>query len=308
MTSSDYAIQAVKGIKESFDNAIQNKIEQYRDSRIMDFYTTSEISEIFTSTEGMTGAKELSELETPPSMKLEDGYSVTISEKRFGGAIVVPEKVYRRDANDPTIKVGSYVQRQRNQLLLDNTNLFLTNAFAMLNGAFNSSSSYLAPDGVELCGIHIWKSGGTFTNKDTALLTSSAIDTMEEYAGAFTDPSGKHMPLNLDTIIVKKGTANAREAKKLFANKITPIAVADINIYMGEYIIIETPYISTAYKNCWFARSSMIINSMAVGIGEYPVLREPLKEANEAVRTNCTGFWKQGIINMPFDWYGSYHA
>ncbi len=306
MNSAYYeATQAVKGIKKSFDNALRNKIKEYMGMGFINFYNTSEVSEIFSSTEGLDGSKELGELETPPSLALDEGYKVTITEKRFGGAIVVPEKVYRRDGQDRTWKVDQYLKRQRNQLLLDSVNLLCTRAHLMLNEAHSSSSDYLAPDGVEVCGAHTWNSGGTFDNSTTGLLTSSAVDTAEEYAGDFVDPAGKPMPLNFSHIIVKKGTANHREAIRLFAKEIKPTAVADINIYEGMYTIVETPYITTANKNYWFMADLRTQTSpLAVGIGEYPTLREPIKERDESIRSNCTGFWKQGVINMPYQYYG----
>ncbi len=305
MTDADYALQNVKGIKKSFDNACQAKLEEYKDNRIIEFYDTTEVFEIYTSTEGLNGSRELSNLETPPSLKLEDGYSITIREKRFGGSIVIPENVYRRDGKDNTVKVESYLSRQRDQLLKDNVNLLLTRAFAMINEAFDSGSDYLAPDGVEVCGTHNWKSGGSFDNSTTDILDDVAIDNALEYAGAFTSPDGKPMPLNFDTIIVKKGSAAERTARKLFAFGISPTKVADINIYEGEFTIISTPYITAANKTHWFMRDSSQANSLAVGIGNYPTMREPIRESNEAIRSNVTGFWKQGVINMPYDFYGS---
>jgi len=301
MVNTDYAVQAVKGIKKSFDNAASLKIKEYMDSRLFNFENVSEVSEIFTSTEGMTGAKELSQLETPPSLRLEDGYSVTLTEKRFGGAIVLPEATYRRDGNDTTLKVNLFLQRQRNQLLVSNVNLFLTNIHKMYNEAFSSTSEFLAPDGVELCGAHTWKSGATFDNGVTAVFSESAVDSAMEFGGAFTDAAGVPMPVNYDTIVVKKGSATARNAKKLFAFNISPVAVNDINIYEGTMRVIETPYITYANRLNWFLIDSSKEIPMYVGIGEMPTLRAPIIENNEAIRTNCTGFWKQGVNNMPYN-------
>ena len=302
----DYAIQEVKGIKESYDNGQKNVLEQYKDSRMFGFYTTSEVSEIFTSTESMEGIKELSLLETPPTLTLEDGYSVTLTEKRFGGAISIPEATYRRAEGDATTKVPEYLSKQRDKLLMANTAFFLRQIFTMYNEAFDSTSDYLAPDSVEICGTHSWKTGGTFSNATTDVLSSDAIDTMEEYAGAFTDPAGVPMPLNFDTIIVKKGSAAARTAKKLFAEGINPVAVGDINIYEGAYAIVETPYITAANKLNWFARcNGQFMNSIVVGIGEYPTMRAPQVEKNQSVFSAVTGFWKMGIANLSFDIYGS---
>lgn len=302
----EYALQRVKGIKKSFDNAMDMKIKSYMDNRIVDIYPTTEVFEIFTSTEGMTGAKELSNAETPPTLDLQDGYSVQIEEKRFGGAIELLENEYRREETDMTMKVNQALKRKRNKLLVANTHLFLTEMFKFLNYAF-ATTYFVAPDGAALSGTHTWKSGTTFTNKGTAALSQDAVDAVVEYGGDFKDAAGVPMPIDFDTIIVKKGSANARFAKRQFAMGISPIHVADINIYEGEYTIIETPYITSANKNYWFMRASQNPdgNSLKIGVGEMPTLREPIRQNNEAIRTNCTGFWKQGVTNMPYDWYGS---
>lgn len=306
MTSSDYALQAVKGIKKSFDNSMKSVIDKYMSQGYIQFYNTSEVSEIFTSTESMGEAEELGELTTPPSVALEDGYSVTITEKRFGNGIVLPEKVYRRDGADSTWKVDQYLMRQRNIVLRKNKMKLMRNAHLMLNEAHLSTSAYLAPDSVEVCGAHTWASGGTFDNSATPALDTDAYDTAWEYAGAFTDPDGEECPLNWTHIVVKKGSAAHREAIRMFAKEIKPTAVNDINIYEGELTVVETPYITTTNKAYWFLMDLSIDQSpLGVGIGEMPTLREPMKETNEAIRTNCTGFWKQGCLNMPYQIYGS---
>lgn len=300
----NYALQRVKGIKESFDNGVKEELNQYQDNRVIDFYPTTEVFEIFTSTESLTGFKELGDLETPPSLALEDGYSVTIYEKRYGGAITLPEKVYRREGADNTLKVDAYLMRQRNQLMKEAVHYMLSDAFDFLADAF-TGAKYLAPDGVALFGTHSWNTGGTFANNTTDVLSSDAVDTALEVGGDFKDASGKPMPINFDTIIVKKGSPNSVLAKKLFANGIYPTQVADINIYEGTFTIIETPYISAANKANWFMRDSRLENSLKVGVGEYPTMREPIVEKNQSIYSAVTAFWKKGIVNMPYDWYGS---
>ena len=305
MTSEAYALQAVKGIKKSFDNACKYRIEQYMNQGYIEFYKTSEVAEIYTSSEGMNGVEELGELQTPPSLKLEDGYSVTIEEKRFGGAIIVPEKVYRRDGKDTTWKVDQFLKRQRNQLLKTSTQKLMTDAHLLLNEAFDATSDYLAPDSVEVCGTHSWASGNTFDNAETDALDSDSYDADWEYAGAYTDPSGKEEPLNWTHIVVKKGSAAHREAIKMFAKEIVPTAVNDINIYEGEITVVETPYITTTNKANYFLYDLSVEQSpLAVGVGEYPTMRTPIKESNESFRSNCTDFRKQGVINMPYQILG----
>lgn len=305
-TPQEFALQAVKGIRKSFDNGMANKIDQYMDNRIVDMYKTDEVFEIYTSTEGMSGAKKLARRETPPVLKLEDGYSIQIQENTFGGAIEVPFEDYKRWQNDSTLKVDQYLIRERNELMKTNTQLFLDEMFIFLNYAF-ATTYYAAPDTAALIGTHTWKTFGadTFSNAATAALSMSAIDTLEEYAGNIVFPDGKKPSFDFDTIIVKKGSQNEREAKKLFAKDIKPTAVSDINIYQGTKTIIATPHIFYANRNYWFARASQHENSLKLGIGMKPTLQEPIRQNNEAIRTNCMGVWKQGIVNMPLDWYGS---
>jgi hypothetical protein len=304
--NADYAIQAVKGIKQDFDNGAKESLDMYKDNQIFDFYNTTEVFEIYTSTESMDGVKELTNSETPPLLNLEEGYSVTIEEKRFGGAILLDETTYRRNGIDSTLKVDSYLAKQSAALMRSAVKYFLTESFLMLNDGF-VGTYYKAPDANPIFGSHTWNSGATFDNGVTAVLdeAGTAIDTAWEYAGAFTDAAGVENPLNWTHIIVKKGSAAARTAKKLFAENISPVAVGDINIYQGELTVVETPFITSANKLNWFLRDASIENSLKVGIGEYPTMREPIRLENEAVRTNVTGYFKVGNVNMPYDWYAS---
>lgn len=303
--TSEYVLHAVKGVKESFDNAAAASILEYKDARLFTFEDTSEWTEIFNSTEALSGSKELSETETPPTTTLDEGYQVSLSNKRFGGAIEITEQDMEK-AGDSTVAIDKYIERKRNQLLIDNRHLFLTNIFKLYNEAFSSTSDYLAPDGVEICGTHTWASGGTFDNGVTTAMSEEALEALEVYGGAFTDAKGRPMPLNFDTLVVKKGSVTAKEAKKLCGVLgMTPTSVADINIYEGRYTVIETPYITSANKNYWFALDSTKPNPLYVGISKLPSMNEPIRQNNESVRSNCTGFWKQGVNNMPFAVYGS---
>jgi hypothetical protein len=254
----------------------------------------------------MTGAKKLARRETPPILTLQDGYSIQIQENSFGGGIEVPFEDYKRWQKDSTLKVDGYLIRERDQLMKTNTELFLNEVFYFLNYAF-ATTYYAAPDTAALLGTHTWKTPGssTFANNATKALSMSAIDDLEEYGGRFTLADSKYLPIDFDIIIVKKGSQNEREAKKLFAKDIKPTSVGDINIYEGSKTIVATPRITYANRNYWFARASQLENSLKVGIGMKPSLQEPIRQNNEAIRTNCIGMWKQGIVNMPYDWYGS---
>ena len=91
---SEYTLANVKGVKKSFDNAAEADILKWKDTRLFNIVETTEWSEIFNSTESMDGIIELSENQTPPTCSLDEGYQVTLSPQRFGGAIEITEKRY----------------------------------------------------------------------------------------------------------------------------------------------------------------------------------------------------------------------
>jgi len=302
---NDYALQEVKGIKKSFDNASRQTIMDFIQVPYFDTVVTSEWDEIFNSTEGMEGTKKLSPDETPPTMVLENGYNVTLTPDRFGGAIQVTTTDMEK-FKDSTTMVDKYITKQRDQALKTLQHQLVTQAHLMLNEAFDSGSDFLAPDGVEICGNHSWATGTTFDNSATDALDQAAVDTALEYAGDFTMSDGKPAPLNFTVIVVKKGSAAAREAKRLFAFGISPTAINDINIYEGELTIIEVPYITTANKLNWFMFDlSVEVSPLYVGINKVPTMEAPIVQNNGAIRSNVEGFWKTGVQNMPYNVYGS---
>lgn len=303
---SDYILQEVKGIKKSFDNGSKLSLEQFIATPYLSVKNDSEYTDIFTSTEGLGQTKELAEMETPPVLRLQDGRSITLVSKRFGNSINVTEADQVK-FGDSTIKVREFLMRQRDRSLRSIHEHMNYSIHRMLNEAFTSTSEFLAPDGVELCGAHSWANGDAWTNKATAALSSAAIDAAFEYAGAFVDSAGQPMFQDWDTIVVKKGSAAHNEAVRLFAKDIVPTAVNDINIYEGGMLrVIATPYITTTNKNFWFLFASKLEESpLYMGITKTATLSDPILEKNNSVTTNATAFWKQGINNMPFNVYGS---
>ncbi len=299
MTSQDVAVGAVKGISELFKNSATNKILEYKNVPIFSMKTTSELSEIFTSTEGMSGVKKLAESETPPSLSVGQGASTTLVSETYGGAIEVTRKMMLQ-AKDDTLKVREIVSGLASDLLLANNMNFLSVIYGMLNDAF-TGATYLTPEAtpVALCTTHTWGSGTTFSNAGTAALSQTAWDAVVKQGGAFVDANGKYMPQTYDTIVVKLGSTASTMAKK----QISPAAVSDVNIYQGTVRIIETPGITS--DTAWFALNTKFKSPLYVGITNMPYLDEPIKQKNGSVWTNCFGDFKAGIKNMPFNIYGS---
>jgi len=304
---NEYTLANVKGVKKSFDMAAAADILKYKDSRLFTIEDTTEWTEIFNSTESMTGVTSLTELQAPAILTLEEGYTVTLANTRFGGAITITEDDMTR-AKDSTVMIDKFISKKRDALLTEAQHYFLTQIFGLYNDAFDGGT-FLAPDGVALCGTHVWSTGASygFTNAGTAILSEQAIADLEEYAGALTDASNKPMPQSFNTIVVKKGSVASRTAKQLFGMRgMVPTAIGDINIYEGEYTLIETPYITAAHKAFWFAlATSQFANPLYVGITKMPAMNTPVVALNNSITSNATGYFKVGITNMPINFYGS---
>ncbi len=304
MASADYVQQTYKGIKKSFDNSSNIILERLKSIPCFKVTTTSEWTEEYTSTEGFTGARKLSEHETPDVNKLQDGFKVSFSPNRYGNAIETTS-TDREKMEDNTMKVKEFIERQRDGLLFNINNVLVDDIHRFLNEAFDSTSDLVAPDGAEICGAHTWVSGTTFNNKKTSKLDMAALDAANEYAASFKDSAGVEMPLNFNTVVVCKGSENARNAKKLLAEGINPTAVGDINIYEGAYKIVETPKIKWDNRDYWFMMDTTIAESpLYMGITKAPTLTEPIRAENEAIRQNVEAFWKTGVINMPYQILG----
>ena len=304
-TASDYVNLAIKGLQEPFKLAVQANLEQYREQEFINFGSSSEYDKIYSSLEGLSGFRKLSEEETPDVKSLQEGWNVTVSAERGGLAMEVTETTMVK-AGDDTTKIDAYLMEQRDQLLKSAVHGLLTDAFAPFNEAFDTTSPlYPAPDGISLCGTHVYKGGETFVNATASAFSETAMDTADEYAGAFTDSKGKPMPLTWTSILVKKGSAVARAAKRLFANEITPTAVGDINVYEGSLRVIETPYITSTNKAYWFLiDSNIMVSPVVLDVVKYPTFSDPIPQDNNSIRSNVTGYWRNGIAVLPVNIYG----
>jgi hypothetical protein len=302
-TIADYTNLAIKGLQEPFKLAVQSRLEKYLEQEFINFGSSTEYDKIYSSLEGVSGFRKLGELETPDVTSLEQGYNTTISAERGGLGMNVSQTTMVR-AKDDTTKIDAYLMEQRDQLLKTVVNGLMVDAFAPYNEAF-SSTDYLAPDGACLCTTHTYNGGGTFLNAQADAFSEDAIDKAWEYAGAFTDQSGKPMPLSFTAVMVKKGSAVAKAARQYFANGISPVAVNDINIYAGEVTVVETPYITTANKaNYFFIDTNIMKSPVVLDVVEYPTFQDPIKGANESITSNITGYWRNGIAVLPINIFG----
>ena len=256
VTVAEFNTTWSKSIVESFDEQSKEAIRNSAMNMILDISDTTEYTESYNATEAMDLPGYIDESENLKDSSTGKGYKVTFDSAEFGHKIKVTYKA-RLKAKDSTEKLLEVINREKNNAIIQMNTFLEIETHKLLNEAF-SSTAYLAPDGLTICNdAHVWNSTGeTFDNKLSAgtALSSTVVDAVERYAGAFTDAEGNPMPLNFKKIVVKKGGKAATAAKRLFGipnaqGQYSPTSVGNIDIYNGFYTIIETPYMTsnTAY-------------------------------------------------------------
>jgi len=305
MALQDTTYSEVKGVRKAIALGTSLAINDFIALPYLGVERTNEHTKIISSYEGMSGTRKLAKWEEPDTNALQEGYQTETTSERYGNGFMIAEDDQEL-MKDSTIRVREFVAKQATALMTDIKNQIAVDTHAILNDAINGTY-FTAPDSVALGGAHSWKTPGasTFTNSTTAKLSPAAWDAVEAYAGAFQSADAKPDPKNFDTIIVKKGGAASRIARKMFAEGISPVAIGDINLYEGAVKIYEDPYItSTDY---WFAfdsgLSKRIGNAVVTFINKDPVMHPPIVEKNRAVTTSVTGYWKSNIVALPTMWF-----
>jgi len=309
MSLAEYTLQSQKGIAKSFDNGAKISLSKFIKLPIFNVQGDDEWAGLFTSTEGFTGMRESGEHETPEVNTLGDGYSITITKKRFTNAYEITSSDIER-AKDSTTMVDKFLTRKRDHALQDAKRFFTKGLLDFFNYG-DVTTKYAAPDTKALYATdHEWKSGATFSNKDAQTFSSAAVQLAMQAGGLIADSVGELMDVNYDTVVVYKNTTTANTAKQLFASGISPTTVGDVNVYQGSMTIIELPLYVVENAGDWFLFDTSMRdeNPLYAGIGQFPHFTAPKVQNNEAIRQNIEGFWKQGIVNMPYMTYGNFPA
>lgn len=307
MALQDTTYSEVKGVRKAIDLGTKIAINSFIALPYLGVERTNEQTKIINSYEGMEGTRKLAEWEEPDTNALQEGYQTETTSQRYGNGFMISE-TNQEEMKDSTILVKDFVTKQGQALMMDIKKQLAVDTHAILNDAI-TGATFTGPDSVALGGTHTWNTTGadTFANNTTAKLSISAWDAVEKYAGAFKSADDKPDPKNFDTIIVAKGGAASRLARKMFAEGISPVAIGDINLYKGSVKIYEDPFItSTDY---WYAFDSSLAkrigNSVVTFINKDPVMHAPIVEKNRAVTTSATGYWKSNIVALPTMWYVS---
>jgi len=300
-TPAQYLTQATFGLNKSFENLTKLNVKKFLSSGIFNVSTGAEFTKNWTSTESLSGAKQLGDAENPPVVSLQDGYPVTLEAKRFGSAIEINEREMREMLASGKFgqRIDEYYKKQERAMKRNIDFLMVRDtAFDLWNNAF-VDTKYTSPDGIALCGVHVYKSGATFENSKTGKLTTTNVDIGYEYAGTFKDGENLNDPLNFDIVLVQLGSENSRSAKRIFNSNIVPETVGNVNIYQGDRVkIVEVPFLTDV--DHWFMIDSSRYEGLPyIGIVEAPTLKAPIIQNNQGIRQNATGFWQYGHIDLP---------
>lgn len=303
-----------KDLTDTMDNAAYDPALFAIVNRIFDVADTTEYTESFHSTEGFEGTTYLDENQNLNNGNLDKGYRVSIESREFGHYIDVSKKA-RVQARDNTLAISEIIAKQKKHALYDLNNFVTVESMKMLNEAFGSTT-IKAPDGQNIISAtHLWKDGSQAFDNLLAPVAISAtqVDDVLKRNGSLVDSKGKPMPSIMNKIIVKKGGKASVEARKLFGlygSQYSPTVIGDINIYMGEFDIIETPYITS--DTAYFFMGDMMNgddNPLFVNFMERPKIQGPARVTdNLSYRWDYAGSFKYGVRNLPFNILGSQGA
>ena len=309
-----------KTIKKVYSNMSMLALDKSYFTRWARKYNTDEYSESFTSDEGIDDFAPLSESGAVKDLTRGTGYKVSIVSDEYAGRLLVTKKMRIR-AKDDTTKLGKLLAKDMRKIAEAGRRHIEKRAHAMLNNGFVTTGLtdpghgiVLAPDSLALFSdSHVWNSSGTtFDNKGTSKFTMAVWEAALTQMTDLVDAFGAKLPVNLDTIVVKKNSDAAYRVKRIFFGKVyadsvdVTAATTDINIHQGNadgIKVIETPYLTSG--DAWFAFDSSIENPLIVKTVQEPNMEDKQVRENLDWVYPSTLSYEVGCDNMPYMWYGS---
>ena len=118
---------------------------------------------------------------------------------------------------------------------------------------------------------------GTTVNMDFA---EDAVEALERTAALALDGRGEPMSFNVDRIVMKRGVAISHAARRLLGSSgRVDTADNDINIFKGQYKLVELDYITAANAAYWFGMDMNYCTENEAGIwlywSEMPTMEGP---------------------------------
>lgn len=307
MKAAYFDNQFTRDIQKTFSNFRSEVAASSAYAQIFDVRNTSEYTSSITSTEGIKQPTWFNESQNLTQNRLEKGFKVTYESEEFGHKIVVSKKV-RNKARDNLNLLAEYIVEERDDAIAAMHHFMEKETHRVLNNATNTTY-FQSPDGLSLANAaHGWNSGSaTWSNiLVSSPFSTAVIDAAMAYGGAFQDAQGNQMPLGFDTIICKTGGAASRAIKKTLglgtASQYLATSIGAINLYFGEFTVIETPFLTSGNEYFFMDRSGQYSNPLFIDIIESPSVEEMMvDQGNLDYIYPVTASIKIGIQNQPFN-------
>lgn len=298
-----------KETKMLIDNSVELNNDRQAYAAMVNAVDTTEINEKFVSTVRDSNPQTTPEGQNVGASNSYEGYTVILSPHDKTTDSILYSFEYTQGKRDETQKImQEYNQDARSKMwgLYNDVNVKF---FSLFNNGFTTT---LSPDGeILFSAAHKFTDNipaVTFDNLLAAAAPSlDVLAEVEQRAGAFVDLGGRPMSLNPKCILVKRGGKAFREFKKiLFPDRYQPIVISGtnngVNIYEGEYKLIECPYItsSTAYFITEDYNNSMLKNPMYLGFHQRPTIYGYDDHVGTLTHEiTYVSYYKTGVINIP---------
>ena len=321
--SGPHFLEFINGLTKETKELIDNSVETMNDRQCYSLVTqaedTTEIDEKFVSTVRTGKPQATPEGQKIGSSESFEGYTTIISPLDKETDSIVYSFEYEQGKRDDTQKITMEYNRDVRSKMRGLYNEVNVNFFSLINKGFASAGvdATLSPDSeILFSAAHKFidqEPTATFDNLMPAVAPSlEVLADLEERAWAFVDVWGRPMSLNPRTILVKRWGKAFREFKKiLFPDRYAPREITGangVNIYEGEYTLIECPYIesSTAYYFMEDYSNSVITDPLYLGFHQRPTIYGSDDYVDSLThQISMVSYYKVWVRNVPIGLYGS---
>lgn len=210
---------------------------------------------------GMSGIKKVAENQDYPEITGEEGASVSWTQGKYGGDVVVTEDLRIYDEYDQLDdEIGSVMEELADKLQTSHYDV-LNNAWSSsYTNAFGETVTATWPDGLTLANAShhkhtgVGSSGGTFSNvindgtNSNPVLSFTALDKARQVGKLFKDTHVVNRPISFDTLLVWPDLETLAE-RIVNSSLMYDTANNDINPLKGRFKIKVSPYVDSGK---WF--------------------------------------------------------
>ncbi|MCP3683065.1 MAG: hypothetical protein GY861_10275 [bacterium] len=307
-----------KETKELIDNSVELNNDRQAYAFIVDSTDTTEINEKFVST-----------VRDSNPQKTAEGQKVGASDSYTGFETVVTplDKTtdstewsfeYYQGKRDWSQRIEQEFDRDVKSKMWGMYNEVNGEVYSLINEGFTTT---LSPDREVLySAAHKFTDdlpGKTFDNLMPAVAPSTdVLADLQERSGEFVDVGDRPMSLNPRKLVVKRGGKAFREFHKIIQpERYQPVNISGanngVNIYEGEYQMVETPYVatSTEYHFMEDYSNSVLSHPLYLGFHQRPTIYGQDEYIDSLTyKTVYVSYYKRAVKNIPIGMYGSVGA